>query len=105
MPLIQPRTVRTKLVRHITQLFSENQEELYAYATFIREPTAYVINALIESLKKDTEYKTWRAAHSQSFVPIPGLSKAQRRSSAHARTSAGRAGIQVLPPPAQGQSA
>ena len=32
MPLIPKRTTRTKVVRHITQLYQENNEELYAYA-------------------------------------------------------------------------
>jgi len=90
MPLIKPRTTRTTLVRHITQLFAENQEELYAYATFINESTAYVVNELIE----------WREAHPQSFLPSAGQSTPRRRPSSRARTSAGRAGIQALPPPA-----
>jgi hypothetical protein len=35
MPLIKPRTERTTFVRHITQLYAENQQELYAYAAFL----------------------------------------------------------------------
>ena len=101
MPLIKPRTTRTTLVRHITQLFAENQEELYAYAAFINESTAYVLNELIETvLKKDADYKKWREAHPQSFLPSAGPSTPRRRPSSRARTSAGRAGIQALPPPA-----
>lgn len=100
MSLIKPRTVRTKLVRHITQLFAENQEELYAYAKFIDEPTAYVLNELIETLKKDADYKTWRAEHPESFVPVAGQAKRSATASLRARTSAGRAGISALPPPA-----
>ena len=100
MPLIKPRTVRTRLVRHITQLFAENQEELYAYAKFIGEPTAYVLNELIETLKKDTDYKTWRAEHAGSFVPVPGQSKRGAATSSRARTSDGRTGLAALLPPA-----
>lgn len=100
MPLIKPRTVRTKLVRHITQLFAENQEELYAYARFIGELTAYVLNELVETLKKDPDYRTWRAEHGESFVPTPGQVKPRRSSSTMARTSAGRAGLAALPPSA-----
>jgi len=101
MPLIKPRTTRTTLVRHITQLFAENQEELYAYAAFINESTAYVLNELIETvLKRDADYKKWREEHQQSFLPSPGPSTPRRRPSSRARTSAGRAGIQALPPPA-----
>jgi hypothetical protein len=101
MPLIKPRTTRTTLVRHITQLFAENQEELYAYAKFINESTAYVLNELIDTvLKKDTDYKKWREEHQQSFLPSAGPSTPRSRPSSRARTSAGRAGIQALPPPA-----
>jgi hypothetical protein len=100
MPLIKPRTVRTKLVRHITQLFAENQEELYAYASFIGESTAYVLNELVETLKKDPDYRTWRAGHTESFIPKPGQVKPRRSPSTVARTSAGRAGLAALPPSA-----
>lgn len=102
MPLIKPRTARTTLVRHITQLFAENQEELYAYAKFIGESPAYVLNELIDTvLKKDGDYKAWRQENRQSFVPSPGEAKRGRGSaSSRARTSAGRAGIPALPPPA-----
>ena len=101
MPLIKPRTTRTKLVRHITQLFAENQEELYAYAAFIQESTAYVLNELIETLKKDQDFRAWRADHPASCVPVPGQAKTRRSTAgAHARTSAGRAGMTALPPSA-----
>ena len=67
MPLIPPRTTRTKVVRHITQLYQENNEELFAYAKFIGEPTAYVLNALIERLQKDDkDYREWRAENAAS---------------------------------------
>ena len=78
MPLIPKRTTRTKVVRHITQLYQENNEELYAYAKFIGEPTAYVLNALIERLQKDDkDYREWRAENKESFVPVPGPAKRQ----------------------------
>ena len=98
MPLIPPRTTRTKVVRHITQLYQENNEELFAYAKFIGESTAYVLNALIERLQKeDKEYREWRAEHKASFVPAPGPAKRQHTQSYHERTSAGRAGMVTLP--------
>jgi hypothetical protein len=98
MPLIPKRTTRTKVVRHITQLYQENNEELYAYAKFIGEPTAYVLNALIERLQKDDkDYREWRAGNKESFVPVPGPAKRQNTASYHARTSAGRAGMVTLP--------
>jgi hypothetical protein len=102
MPLIKPRTTRTTLVRHITQLFTENHEELYAYAQFIHESSAYVLNELVETLKKDADFRAWRADHPASYVPVPGLWKTTRRHTpaAHARTSAGRAGMTALPPSA-----
>jgi len=98
MPLIPKRTTRTKVVRHITQLYLENNEELYAYAQFIGEPTAYVLNALIERLQRDDkDYREWRAENKESFVPVPGPAKRQNTASYHARTSAGRAGMVTLP--------
>jgi hypothetical protein len=97
MPLITPRTTRTKVVRHITQLYLENNEELYAYAQFIGEPTAYVLNALIEKLSSDKDYREWRAKNSGSFVPAVGAAKRRNTASYQARTSAGRAGMVTLP--------
>ena len=97
MPLITPRTTRTKVVRHITQLYLENNEELYAYATFIGEPTAYVLNALIEKLLTDKDYREWRAQNAGSYVPAPGAAKRRNTVSYQARTSAGRAGMVTLP--------
>jgi hypothetical protein len=97
MPLITPRTTRTKVVRHITQLYVENNEELHAYATFIGEPTAYVLNALIEKLLTDKDFREWRAKHAESFVPALGAVKRRTSASYQARTSAGRAGMVTLP--------
>ena len=62
------------------------------------EPTAYVLNALIERLQKDDkDYREWRAENKGSFVPVPGPAKRQNTASYHARTSAGRAGMVTLP--------
>jgi hypothetical protein len=97
MPLIKPRTTRTTLVRHITQLFAENSEDLYAYAEFIREPPAYVLNALIETLQKDPEYREWRAKNPGSYAPLPGTPHRRQALSSSARKGSGRAGIVALP--------
>ena len=75
----------------------ENNEELYAYAQFIGEPTAYVLNALIEKLSSDKDYREWRAKNSGSFVPALGAAKRRNTASYQARTSAGRAGMVTLP--------
>lgn len=70
MSLIKPRTRGKQKVRHITRLFHENNETLYAYATFLGEDTEYVLNQLIGvKLAKDKEFLRWRATHSESFVP------------------------------------
>jgi hypothetical protein len=37
MPAIKPRTTQKHLVRHITRLYRENNETLFAYSTFIGE--------------------------------------------------------------------
>lgn len=72
MPVIKPRTRGKQLVRHIARLDHENNETLYAYATFLNEPTDYVLNQLVESvLSKDKEFLAWRSDHAQSFVPAP----------------------------------
>ena len=72
MPVIKPRTRGKQLVRHIARLDHENNETLYAYATFLNEPTDYVLNQLVESvLSKDKEFVAWRTENPQSFVPAP----------------------------------
>ncbi len=101
MALIKARTARRETVRHITQLFRENQEELYAYATFIEDTPAYVLTQLIDTVsERTTRIPEVACRTTQSFVPVPGQKNAHQRPSAHARTSAGRAGLQVMPPPA-----
>ena len=70
MPVIKPRTGRRTQVRHITRLWSENEEALFAYAHFIHETPAYLLNELIEKkLITDPQFKVWRAEHPESYVP------------------------------------
>jgi len=62
------------------------------------EPTAYVLNALIERLQKEIRTSGGGAQRTkESFVPVPGPAKRQNTASYHARTSAGRAGMVTLP--------
>ena len=73
MPAIKPRTTQKHVVRHITRLYRENNETLFAYAKFIGEPTEYVLNQLVETvLAKDKDFQGWRAEHPGSHVPKPG---------------------------------
>ncbi len=82
MSVIKPRTRGKRLVKHRTRLDEENQETLYAYATFLEESTEYVLNQLIDVvLSRDREFVRWRTDHPQSFVP---------RSTARPRTMARR---------------
>ena len=86
------------MVRHITQLYPENNEELYAYATFIGEPPAYVLNALIErSEGRQGLPRVARREHRSHVCPCRARRSAGTRASYHARTSAGRAGMVTLP--------
>ena len=79
MPAIKPRITQKHVVRHITRLYRENNETLFAYAKFIGEPTEYVLNQLVETvLAKDKDFQAWRAEHSGSHVPKPG-SRPMRR--------------------------
>ena len=50
MSVIKPRTTQKHLVRHITRLYRENNETLFAYAKFLGEPTEYVLNQLVETV-------------------------------------------------------
>ena len=84
MSVIKPRTTQKHLVRHITRLYRENNETLFAYAKFLGEPTEYVLNQLVETvLGKDKDFQGWREHNAGSFVPRPG-----ERSRAHARAVA-----------------
>ena len=70
--LIKPRTGQKDVVRHMTRLYRENNETLFAYATFIGEPTEYVLNQLLDTvLAKDRDFQTWLAEHPGSHVPKP----------------------------------
>lgn len=72
MALIKPRTRGKQKVRHISRLFRENNETLYAYAKFLEEDSDYVLNQLIGTkLAKDKEFLEWRANHPESYVPGP----------------------------------
>ena len=79
MPVIKARTTQKQLVRHITRLYRENNETLFAYAKFIGEPTEYVLNQLVENvLGKDRDFYAWREQNSESCVPKPGERKKGR---------------------------
>jgi len=79
MPVIKPRTTQKQLVRHITRLYRENNETLFAYAKFIGEPTEYVLNQLVETvLLKDRDFHAWREQNPTSCVPAPGERKRRR---------------------------
>jgi hypothetical protein len=79
MPVIKARTTQKHLVRHITGLYRENNETLFAYAAFIDESPQYVLNQLVDTvLAKDREFVTWRDAHPDSYVPTPGARKRRR---------------------------
>jgi hypothetical protein len=84
MPAIKPRTTQKHVVRHITRLYRENNETLFAYAKFIGEPTEYVLNQLVETvLARDKDFQAWRGDHPGSHVPKPG-SRPMRRNRAFA---------------------
>ena len=45
-------------MRHITRLYRENNETLFAYAAFIGESTEYVLNQLVDTvLAKDRDFR------------------------------------------------
>src|SRR5713226_526049 len=76
MSIIKARTNQKHLVRHITRLYRENNETLFAYAKFIGEHTEYVLNQLVETvLAKDKDFQVWREQNADSFVPKPGERK------------------------------
>lgn len=84
MPFIKPRTRGKQLVKHRTRLDRENNETLYAYASFLGESPEYVLNQLIDTvLARDKEFVSWRADHQGSFVP--GARSHGRRSAANRR--------------------
>src|ERR1041384_4702370 len=94
MSVIKPRARGKRLVKHRTRLDQENQETLYAYATFLDESIEYVLNELIDAvLAKDKDFVRWRADHPQSFVP-----RSSHRTRAPPRQSE-RAGARAHPAP------
>ena len=80
MPAIKPRSTQKYFVRHITRLYHENNEALFAYAAFLDERTEYVLNQLIDTvLVKDRDFQQWRAEHPASYVPPRGSRKSRRK--------------------------
>jgi hypothetical protein len=70
MSLIKPRTRGKQFVQYRTRLEHQNHETLHAYAAFIGEDPAYVLNELIDSvLAKDKDFLKWRTDHPQSCAP------------------------------------
>ena len=101
MSVIKARTKQKQIVRHITRLYRENNETLFAYAKFIAEPTEYVLNQLVETvLGKDKDFQAWREENSGSHVPKPG-----ERKRAHGRPLPPRASAGSPAPAAVAQSA
>ena len=89
---IKPRTRQKHLIRHITRLYRENNETLFAYAKFLGEPTEYVLNQLVEAvLVKDKDFQGWREQNGGSFIPKPG-DGSRRGSQTIPRTAAADAG-------------
>jgi hypothetical protein len=67
--VIKPRTTKIQFVRHITRLYRENNETLFAYAAFIGEHTEYVQDQLVETiLARDKAFLEWREKHPGSQV-------------------------------------
>ena len=92
--LIKPRTGQKDVVRHMTRLYRENNETLFAYAKFIGEPTEYVLNQLLDTvLAKDRDFQTWLAEHPGSHVPKPAdRTPARPRPRTRATTTGAAAG-------------
>jgi hypothetical protein len=92
MPVIKARTRGKHFVRHITRLERENQETLYAYATFLSEPSDYVLNQVIDTLlARDKEFQAWRDQHPGPHAPRPVPRKSRGRTRAAPATDPARA--------------
>jgi hypothetical protein len=79
MPAIKPCTTQKHFVRHITRVYRESNETLFAYAAFIGESTEYVLNQLVETvLATDRDFQTWRADHPGTHAPKPGSRRTGR---------------------------
>ena len=92
MPVIKPRSEQKHVVRHITRLYRENNETLYAYAAFIGEAPEYVVNQLIGTvLAKDKEFVAWLQQHPGSYVPGRGAAnEGLGRTGSHSVSGNGR---------------
>lgn len=83
MPVIKARTRGKHIVRHIARLDRENLETLFAYATFLGEPSDYVLNQVIDTLlARDKEFSAWREQHPGPHAPHPVVRQARRRARA-----------------------
>lgn len=70
MPVIKARTRGKHIVRHIARLDRENLETLFAYASFLSEPSDYVLNQVIDTLlARDKEFHAWREQHPGPHAP------------------------------------
>ena len=79
MAVIKPRTNQKHIVRHITRLYRENNETLFAYAASIGESTEYVLNQLVDTvLAKDRDFQIWQRDHPGTHVPRPGTRRSGR---------------------------
>ena len=101
MPAIKPRTTQKHFVRHITRLYRENNETLFAYATFIGESTEYVLNQLVETvLAKDRTFRRGapsipaRMCRSQAAVRMAGRVRSRRRPQSRPHAAAVAAGAE-----------
>lgn len=80
MPVIKARTRGKHIVRHIARLDRENLETLFAYATFLGEPSDYVLNQVIDTLlARDKEFSAWREEHPGPHAPHSVVRQARRR--------------------------
>ncbi|MEZ5289853.1 MAG: hypothetical protein R2745_02110 [Vicinamibacterales bacterium] len=97
MPVIKARTRGKHIVRHIARLDRENLETLFAYATFLGEPSDYVLNQVIDTLlARDKEFSAWREQHPGPHAPHPLLSHAKRRVGSGAQVVGDHASSTVL---------
>ena len=100
MPLIKPRTRGKQMVRRIVRLDRETNETLFAYAHFLGESTDYVLNEVIDTLLgRDKEFVTWRAEHSESFVPLSSAMPPSRKRLPRRRINASASPADVLDEP------
>lgn len=86
MPIIGAKQRGKQSVPFVSNLATENNETLYAYARFIDKPLEFVLNRLISTvLAMDPEYCQWRDQHRESFTP----QRNERRTTAR-KANAGR---------------